>query len=102
MSKLEKGLKEWVTLGFINQEQANKIHNHELKKPEVSWVLLGLLILGAVIVGLGIISLIAANWYMMPDALKLGLNFLLLVVLAFLTLRSWENKKAIYRWASAS
>lgn len=96
MSKLEKGLKEWVALGFINQDQAQRIHDHEASKPESSWILSGLLILGVVIVGIGVISLIAANWNQIPDALKLGGDFVLLAVLALVTLHSWETKKAIH------
>lgn len=95
MSNLEKGLKEWVTLGFITQDQADRIHGHEAAKPENSWILSGLLILGAIIVGIGIISLIAANWDQIPDALKLVGNFTLLTGLAIATVHSWETKKAI-------
>jgi uncharacterized membrane protein len=95
MSKLEKGLKEWVSLGFINPDQAKRIRDYESARPESSWILSGLLILGAVIVGIGVISLIAANWNEIPDALKLGADFALLAVLALATLQSWETKKAI-------
>lgn len=95
MSKLEKGLKDWVSLGFITEEQAKKIRDHEEAKPESSWILSGLLILGAVIVGIGVISVIAANWSQIPDALKLAGDFILLTVLAFATLRLWESKRPI-------
>lgn len=95
MSKLEKGLKEWVDLGLIDSVQAQRIRDHEASKPESSWVLSGLLILGAVIVGIGVISLIAANWYLIPDSVKLGVDFLLLALLAFATLRSWESNRAV-------
>ena len=47
MSKFEKSLSEWVTLGFIDPNQAARIRDHESSKPESSWVLSGLLILGA-------------------------------------------------------
>lgn len=95
MSKLDKGLQEWVALGFISPDQAKRIRDHESAKPESSWILSGLLILGAVIVGIGVISLIAANWNQIPDAIKLTADFLLLGFLAFATLRSWEAKKDI-------
>ncbi len=95
MSKLEKGLKEWVALGLISSDQAARIRHHEAAKPEASWVLSGLLLLGAGIVGIGIISLIAANWNEIPDPVKLGGDFLLLTALAVATFRSWEAKKAI-------
>ena len=69
MSKLEKALKEWVLLGFIGQDQAKLIREHEFAKPEGSWILSGLLILGASIIGIGVISLVAANWNEIPDSL---------------------------------
>ncbi|CAN5647904.1 DUF2157 domain-containing protein [soil metagenome] len=82
MSKLESGLKEWTAQGFINDEQARKIQTYESSKTQHSWILSGLLILGAIIVGIGVVSLIASNWSNIPDALKLGLDLVLLLALA--------------------
>jgi uncharacterized membrane protein len=95
MSKLDRNLNEWTGLGLITKDQAEKIRFHESSKPEASWILSGLLILGVIIVGIGVISLIAANWNEIPDPVKLGGDFLLLAALAFATLHSWEAKKAI-------
>ncbi len=95
MSKLEESLKEWLALGFLSADQAKKIQDHENAKPETSWILSGLLILGVIIVGIGLISLIAANWNLIPDLVKLGTDFLLLVSLALATVRAWAAKKHI-------
>lgn len=95
MSKLEKDLKEWVALGLISSDQEARIREHEAAKPEGSWILSGLLILGAVIIGIGVISLIAANWNEIPNGAKLAGDFILLIALAFAALRSWESKKPI-------
>lgn len=99
MSKLENNLKEWIALELISPDQAKRIHDHETTKPESSWILSGLLILGAVVIGIGVISLIAANWNQIPDSVKLAGDFLLLTALALATLHSWESssepKKAI-------
>jgi uncharacterized membrane protein len=95
MSKLEKGLKEWVSEGFINQEQADRINAFESSKPENSWILSGLLILGAIIIGIGVISLIAANWYQIPNSIKIATDFILLSAVAFWTLKTWESKKNV-------
>ena len=95
MSKLESGLKEWVSLGLIGVDQAQQIRQHEAAKPESSWILSGLLLLGAIIVGIGVISLIAANWDQIPDALKLTGDFVLLIALAFGIVHSWDAKKLI-------
>lgn len=95
MPRLEKSLKEWLSHGFISEAQADLIRNHERTKPESSWVLSGLLTLGAIIIGIGIISLIAANWIEIPNAIKLGGDFVILAGLAWLTLCSWESQKLI-------
>ncbi len=94
MSKIEKKLNEWVSLGFINNDQALQIQSYENSKPEGSWILSGLLILGVIIIGIGIISLIAANWSTIPDTVKLGVDFALLITLAFATVKSWEPQNS--------
>lgn len=96
MFKLEKGLKEWVTQGLITQDQAGRIQTYESQKPESSWILSGLLILGSIIIGIGIVSLIAANWIFIPNAVKLGVDFILLTSLAVAAYKFWHNNKPIY------
>ena len=87
-SKLEKSLKEWVTLGFIDSEKASRIQEHESAKPAGHWIVYGLLVLGAVTIAIGVISLIAANWNKIPGTLRLAGNFLSLSALAFAAVRS--------------
>ncbi len=81
----------WVELGFIDQSQANKIKQYEDTEPQGSWILFGLLVLGVAIVGIGVISLIAANWYDIPDMVKLGVDFAMLILLAALIMRAQAN-----------
>jgi uncharacterized membrane protein len=95
MSKLDKALHEWTSLGFLSPDQASRIKAHEASKPESSWVLSGLLILGVLIIGIGVISLIAANWGQIPASVKLSVDFLMLATLVVLVLRSWESQKSI-------
>ena len=93
MSKLEKKLKDWIDHGFINSSQAQRIRDHEALKPRNSWILSALLILGALIISVGVISLIAAHWNQIPHLVKLGGDFLLLVGLATAILHTWETQK---------
>lgn len=79
MSKLENNLKEWVSLHLISPEQAERILNHENARPERSWIVYSLLLLGVIIVGTGIISVVAANWYDIPYSLMLAVDFAMLV-----------------------
>ena len=88
MTKLDKSLTRWVELGFIDQAQANKIKQYEDSEPQGSWVLFGLLVLGVAIVGIGVISLIAANWYDIPDMVKLVVDFAMLLLLAAFIMRA--------------
>lgn len=95
MSQLEKLLSDWVLNDLITKEQAKKISHHEENKPSNSWVLYGFLILGALVIGIGIISLIAANWENIPDTVKLIIDFLLLIALATGSYISWKKKEHI-------
>lgn len=90
MSKLAKDLQNWVSRGFLSAEQSQKILAYESEKPEHSWFLIGVLILGVSIVGIGVISLIAANWKDIPGFVKLSFDFLLLSALAYGTYYNWK------------
>ena len=95
MSKLNKMLNNWVANDLITDEQAKKITDYETSKPGNSWVLYGFLILGATIIGIGVISLVAANWKDISDVFKLFVDFFLLISLAAGTYFAWEYKKPI-------
>jgi len=93
MSKLEKALIEWTSLGLINQTQAEKISQHEASKS--SWGLSSILTLGVTAISIGIISLIAANWQEIPDIAKLILDFALLTTLAMGMVKFWQSKNVL-------
>jgi hypothetical protein len=95
MSKLQKSLNEWVSHKFIDERQAKLILEHESAKTPPNWVLSGFLILGAVIIGIGLISVIASNWNNIPPLMRLAGNFVSLCALAFAVVRSWEREKPI-------
>lgn len=85
---LAKKLTEWEKAGLVRQEQVAAIYQHEQNLPENHWVLSGLMILGVVIIGIGVISLIAANWSDIPNALKLAVDFLMLSAIGYAIFRS--------------
>lgn len=95
MNKLEKALKQWVANGFINQTQADQIYQYESIQQHTSWVLSSLLVLGVLIIGLGVISIVAANWQQIPDLVKLISDFSILIFLSLVIVRSWSLKKEI-------
>lgn len=95
MNKLDKSLKQWVALGFIEPAQANRIQQYEASHTESSWFLSGLLILGAIIVSMGIISIIAANWQHIPDYIKLFADFVILTICGLLIIRANNLNKEL-------
>ena len=95
MSRIEKMLDDWVAKDLITHEQAKKISDYESSRPGNSWVLYDFLILGAVIIGIGVISLIAANWKNIPETVKLFVDFSLLVSLAVGAYRACDKKKPV-------
>ncbi|MBL6989575.1 MAG: DUF2157 domain-containing protein [Bacteriovoracaceae bacterium] len=81
--RLEVMLKQWVENKIITTEQSEKIKRFEQKKPSSSWAYLSILILGASVMGIGVISIIAANWNLTPPFVKLIVNFASLSLVAF-------------------
>ena len=80
--KLSKKLQDWQENGLISSEQEQKILHYEAENHSSShWFLYGFLILGVVVTGIGIISLIAANWAEIPASIKLIIDFSLLLLL---------------------
>lgn len=92
MAKLEKQLKAWVEQGIIDEEQATRLSEYESQQSNSNGFLTGALVLGAVIVGTGVISLIASNWSEIPDFVKLVGDFFILVALVPAIIRSRELK----------
>lgn len=73
----------------MSAEQAAAILEYEKSRPQKSWILSGFLALGIVIVCVGIISLVAANWDQISGHTKLVADFLLLSCVGFATI-NWR------------
>ncbi|AFC32624.1 hypothetical protein PM3016_5967 [Paenibacillus mucilaginosus 3016] len=65
---LEKEAPQWVERGIVTQEQAGRILDLYKDRSQPSRLLP---ILGSILVGLGILSFIAANWQELPELLRL-------------------------------
>jgi hypothetical protein len=98
--QLAERLSEWLQQGLISEEQRQRIAAYEDARGAAGksrpWVLYGLLMLGAMVVGIGVISLIAANWEEIPGAVKLGGTFAVLIALAWGTYRASEREKQLW------
>lgn len=95
MAKLDKQVAEWTAKGFITADQAVQITQYESSKPRNSWFLYGTWTLGVSVLGMGVISLIAANWHQIPDMLKLALAFLILTMTALFAYSANKSEKNV-------
>jgi uncharacterized membrane protein len=96
--KLQALLLRWVEQGFISTEQQERIRSYEGDQSRTSrgkWVLFGLLGTGAAVIGIGIISLIAANWKSIPGSVKLLIDVSVLAGVALAVYRAGEEKKEL-------
>lgn len=87
----KKYLNELRTQGLISQEQEQKILAFEESREKKNWALLAFVFLGASVIIVGIVSLIAGNWEKIAPDIKLVLNFILLISIVFSAL--WAEKK---------
>ncbi|HPE59140.1 MAG: DUF2157 domain-containing protein [Thiothrix sp.] len=101
MANIETRLALWQEQGLLSADQAQAIRTFESENSPSRrhWWLYSLLILGASIIGLGIISLIAANWADIPDTTKLGADLLLLSGLGAALL--WQYRRPQGWWFEA-
>ena len=80
--KLRKDLSDLLTAGIINQETAEKIENYYLAKagPPQSKLIIVFGILGSLLVGLGIVLILAHNWDQLSRTMKTVFAFLPMVL----------------------
>lgn len=75
---LMQELQSWISEGIVDAETANKIASRyahaEMKSVAWSRIILGSI--GALLVGLGVIALLAANWDDIPRAARATLSFM--------------------------
>jgi uncharacterized membrane protein len=74
---LQKKLASWVEHGLITEDQAERIQAHESKAPQRPWAVYGVAGVGVTSLVTGVISLVAANWEVIPAWFKLGAYFLI-------------------------
>lgn len=80
-------LNGWIEAGLIDAATADRIRAHEAEhaRPLALWAAFGI---GALAIGLGVISVIAANWEDVPGQVRLAIHLALIGALAgFILLR---------------
>jgi uncharacterized membrane protein len=96
MTKLEKVINDWIVHDLIKSEQGSAILKYEEEKPSSSWVLYAFLTLGACIIGIGVVSMVAANWENIPSWLKLIIDFTILGALSYQCYTSLRDQKEVH------
>lgn len=86
----EGKLKTWSDVGLIDAETAARIREWEAKnrKPIGLWAMIGL---GALAIGLGLVSVVAANWDVIPGEFRLAIHLALLIGVAGLAW--WQQSR---------
>lgn len=89
----ERQLKAWQAAGLIDAEIAGRIRAWEAahSRPLGLWAIIGL---GALTIGLGIVSVVAANWDAIPGETRLAIHFALMIGFAGLLWRYLPNAVA--------
>jgi uncharacterized membrane protein len=79
--RLSRKVAEWRAVGLIDALTADRILAHEAarSRPMAAWTLAAL---GALTVGIGVISVIAANWDGIADSVKLAVDVAIAACLA--------------------
>jgi Predicted membrane protein (DUF2157) len=77
----ERKLQAWIEAGLIDDQAAIRIRNWEAQnsRPLGLWAIVGLAVLA---IGLGLVSLIAANWQAIPGTVRLAIHFACIIALA--------------------
>ncbi|MDV6234931.1 DUF2157 domain-containing protein [Leptospira ellisii] len=88
--RLEQKLKRWVDAGLIRADQSEAILGFEEKK-KTPYLYYSFLILGASVIGIGVIAIVAANWEDISDFFKLGFALLLLAATGAIAFLKREN-----------
>ncbi len=91
---LTQKTQKWVNENLISSDQQKKILQYETDQRS-PFFFLGMMWLGIFCVGLGIISVIAAHWMMIPEGVKLGVAGLLLAGCLLSTYLFFQKEKRL-------
>lgn len=96
MRRWENKLQSWLQAGLITSDQRDRIVAHEDSLDRRNIAVYTIIGLGAIIIAIGIISLVAYNWDKTPASLKLVSNFTMLTATAVIAYRLYNSSKKIY------
>ena len=91
-----KKLEEWVSAGLMTEGQSDAIHAYETAKKRGGFGrnLVGLSLFAILI---GVLSIIASNWNVIPGGIKIGVHVLLNLSIGLATLQADRMGKELWR-----
>jgi uncharacterized membrane protein len=91
-----KKLKEWTGAGLLTEAQADAIHAYEedRKGGRFGRGLIGLSIFAILV---GVLSIIASNWHVIPGGVKIGVHLLLNILVGYVALRAYLKDNDTWR-----
>jgi uncharacterized membrane protein len=95
MNKILNKLKIWMDAGLITESQMNSILKFEDDQQPKNRAVYSIITLGAIVICLGIISMIASNWEKLGDIFKLIADF---SILSILSLTIFKFKDSNHKW----
>ena len=90
----KKTVDNWVAAGIVSSQQANDIILFEAQKKKPIGIITTVS-LGILAIGLGIVSIVASNWDLIPKHLKLASFFAIYVSSAFAQVALYHKKPVI-------
>lgn len=95
MATKHKKLKEWVAAGLLTEAQGDAIHAYEEDKKggRFGRGLIGLSIFAILV---GVLSLIAANWNLIPGSVKIGVHAALNAGIGFFAIWAMRREKTLW------
>lgn len=99
-----KDLIELLDAGIISDATVEKIRNYYLskEKPKFNWLVFTFGIFGAILVGLGIILIVAHNWDELSTSTKTVFAFIPLLITQLLCIYSYLRKSNSKVWLESS
>lgn len=91
---LERQLKRWTLAGLLDAGQAERIRafEEERSRPTLLYALTGL---GGLALAIGVVSIVAANWDIIPGRVKLALDLACVAGLAYVV---WRGIRQGHTW----
>lgn len=96
MADIKKKIQSWKDAGLLSNEQGQAILDFEQSHAGNRFVT-GVMVVGAISVALGVVALVASNWRLIPDTLKISFFFLFWLGLGFASYKMAEAEKTSLR-----